>query len=51
MKVLTHWPRYIETTRAPKLAESTFSAPESRESAEVPKVMGQEEARSAEAPC
>jgi hypothetical protein len=49
-KVLTHRPRYIETTRVPKLAEGTSSAAEPGESAEVPKVMGQKKAESAEAP-
>jgi hypothetical protein len=56
IKVLTHWPRYIETTRVPKLAEGTSSTAEpgypalawsKGESAEVPKVPATE---SAEAP-
>jgi hypothetical protein len=60
IKVLTHRPRYIETARVPKLAEGISSAAETeytapagakRESAEVPKVMGQEKAESAEAFC
>jgi hypothetical protein len=58
IKVLTHRPRYIETTRVPKLAEGTYStaeleypAPASAkgESAEVPKEMEQEKAESAQA--
>jgi hypothetical protein len=49
IKVLTHRPRYIETTRVPKLAEGTSSTAEpgylvpvgsKGESAEVPRVMG-----------
>jgi hypothetical protein len=56
---LTHRPRYIETTRVPKLAEGTSSAAELEypapasakgESAEVSKAMGQEKAKPAEAP-
>jgi hypothetical protein len=59
IKVLTHRPRYIETTRVSKLAEGTSSTTEPEypapagangESVEVPKVMGQEKAESAEAP-
>jgi hypothetical protein len=59
IKVLTHWPRYIETAKVPKLAEGTSSAAELEypapagakgKSAEVSKVMGQEKAESAEAP-
>jgi hypothetical protein len=59
IKVLAHRPRYIETTRVPKLAERTSSAAEPEfaaptgtkgESVEVPKVMGQEKAESTEAP-
>jgi hypothetical protein len=59
IKVLTHWPRYIETARVLKLAEGTSSTAESRypapadfkgEPAEVLKVMGQEKAESAGAP-
>jgi hypothetical protein len=59
IKVLTHRPRYIETTRVPKLAEGMSSAAEPEypapavtkgKSAEVPKVMGQEKAESVEAP-
>jgi hypothetical protein len=51
IKVLTHWPRYIETARVPKLAEGTSSVAELEypapagakgESTEVPKAMGQE---------
>jgi hypothetical protein len=58
IKVFTHRPRYIETTRVPKLAEgSSFNAePENPapagangELAEVPKIMGQEKVKSAEA--
>jgi hypothetical protein len=50
IKILTHWPRYIETARVPKLAEGTSSAAEPEypaptgvkgESAKVSKVMGQ----------
>jgi hypothetical protein len=57
--VLTHQPRYIETSRVPKLAEGTSSAAELEypapagakgESAEVPKAMGQEKVESAKAP-
>jgi hypothetical protein len=53
IKVLTHWPRYIETARVLKLAEGASSAAEPEypapagakgESAEVLKVMGQEKA-------
>jgi hypothetical protein len=60
IKVLTHRPRYIETTRVPKLAEGTSSAAELEnpapadakgESAEVPKAMGQEKADPTKAPC
>jgi hypothetical protein len=59
IKVLTHRPRYIETARVPKLPKGTSSAVEPEypapagakgESAEVPKVMGQEKAESTEAP-
>jgi hypothetical protein len=55
IKVLTHRPRYIETTRVSKLAEGTSSTAEpgylalvgsKGESAKVPKVMGQEKAKS-----
>jgi hypothetical protein len=56
IKVLTHQPRYIETARVPKLAEWTSSTAEpgylapvssKGESAEVPRVMGQDKAESA----
>jgi hypothetical protein len=59
IKVLTHRPRYIETTMVPKLAEGTSSpaepgylAPVSSkgESAEMPRAMGQEKAESARVP-
>jgi hypothetical protein len=59
IKILTHRPRYIETTRVTKLAEATSSAAEPEylgpacakgESAEAPKVMGQEKTESTEAP-
>jgi hypothetical protein len=59
IKIFTHRPRYIETARVPKLDEGTSSAAEPEypapagakgESAEVPKVMGQEKAESAKAP-
>jgi hypothetical protein len=55
IKVLTHRPRYIKTARVPKLANGSSSVAEPEnpgakgESAEVPKVMGQEKAESAEA--
>jgi hypothetical protein len=60
IKVLTHRPRYIETTRVPKLAEETSSTAEpgypapagtKGGSTKVPKVMGHEKAESAEASC
>jgi hypothetical protein len=56
IKVLTHWPRYIETTTVPKLSEGTTSTAEpgrpaptgsKEELAEVPSVPATE---SAEAP-
>jgi hypothetical protein len=59
IKVLTHWSRYIETARVPKLAEGTSSTAEpgcpapagsKGESAEVPKILGQEKSESSGAP-
>jgi hypothetical protein len=59
IKVLTHRPRYIETARVPKLAEGISSTAEPEypgpagakgESAEAPKVMGQEKIKSMEVP-
>jgi hypothetical protein len=59
IKVLTHRPRYIEMARVLKLAEGASPAAEPEypgpagakgESAEAPKVMGQEKAESAKAP-
>jgi hypothetical protein len=56
---LTHWPRYIETARVPKLVEGTSFATELEypapigakgESAKVPKATGQEKTESAETP-
>jgi hypothetical protein len=59
IKVLTHRPSYIQTTKVSKLAEGTSSTTKlgylarvdsKGESAEMPKVMGQEKAESARAP-
>jgi hypothetical protein len=59
IKVSTHRPRYIETTRVPKLAKGTSSAVELEypapvgakgESAEVPKATGHEKTELGEAP-
>jgi hypothetical protein len=59
IKVLMHWPRYIETARVPKLAEGTSSTAEpgylapvssKGESSKVPRVMGQEKVESARVP-
>jgi hypothetical protein len=56
---LTHWPRYIETARVPKLVEGTYSTAEpgqpapassKEESAEVPEIIGQGKTESARAP-
>jgi hypothetical protein len=59
IKVLIHWPRYIETATVTKLVEGTSSTAEpgypapagsKEESAEVPEIIGHEKIESAGAP-